>query len=331
MPSRSRQVMLDTSAGPVRRTFRYAFYDWTAEMPKSKRVFTLTGVFIQGYAFYALWSRSLIWPIIWPSAPLLYAIVWVLYMLGYVVVNGMLTSEFFRKTQLEADEIAAQQIQKTLQPDRIEQVPGYDLKTFYKPFRAVGGDYFDVIDLPGNRTLFALADVSGKGMPAALLSSNIQALVRSLAGSELDLVAMASRINTHLSRYTPADRYATAVFIMLSRDSGELSYVNCGHNPPMMCRSQLTTFLEATGLPLGLFKAAKYEARVATIAPEDILLVYTDGLTDSISGDSPEDRLRGALSADTESSLSNLRALLDPMLTLDDVTILLVKRTATAT
>ena len=95
-----------------------------------------------------------------------------------------------------------------------------------RPFRAVGGDYFDVIDLPDNRTLFALADVSGKGTAAALLASNIQALVRSIAGAEADVLTLASRINRHLSRYAPSDRFPTAVFILLSRHSGDITYAS---------------------------------------------------------------------------------------------------------
>jgi phosphoserine phosphatase RsbU/P len=99
----------------------------------------------------------------------------------------MLTSEFVRKTQLETDQIAARQIQQTLQPGKLEELLGYEVQAFYKPLREVGGDYFDVIELPANRTLFALADVSGKGIPAALLAANIQALVRSIASVESTL------------------------------------------------------------------------------------------------------------------------------------------------
>ena len=102
----------------------------------------------------------------------------VLYYVGRWLQNGLLSSEFVRKTQLEADQIAARDIQQTLQPGKLEQLPGYELEAFYKPFREVGGDYFDVIDLPANQTLFALADVSGKGMPAALLAANIQQTYR---------------------------------------------------------------------------------------------------------------------------------------------------------
>jgi hypothetical protein len=147
----------------------------------------MTGVFLQGYAFWALLTRSLVSPVMWPSRPFLYAAVWILYILGYRILNATLTSEFLRKTQWEADETAAQVIQRTLHPDALEERPGYEMEAFYHPFRAVGGDYFDVINLPGNRTLFALADVSGKGIAAALLASNIQALVRSLAVTEPDL------------------------------------------------------------------------------------------------------------------------------------------------
>ncbi len=297
-------------------------------MPKSKRLVTVAGLWIQGYAVWALWSRSLIWPLMWPKGPLLYASAWLLYLLGYCIINGMLTSEFVRKTQLEADQIAAQEIQRTLQPEKLGELPGYEMETVYKPFRAVGGDYFDLIELPNHRTLFAVADISGKGMPAALLAANIQALVRSLAHLEANPLSMVGQINKHLSRYTPSDRFATAVFIVLSRDSGEITYVNAGHNAPMMFCSGSTTYLEATGLPLGLFTAAQYEARSVVFHAGDTLLVFTDGLTDSIPGENPQDALRAALADNPKNSMSNLEALVDPALTGDDITILIVKRAA---
>jgi phosphoserine phosphatase RsbU/P len=105
----------------------------------------------------------------------------------------------------------------------------------------VGGDYFDVVDLPGNRTLFVVADVSGKGLAAALLAANIQALVRSLSTIAPDVPALASQINRHLFRYTPGNRFATAAFIVLDRDSSELAYVNAGHNPPIVWRGSGVT------------------------------------------------------------------------------------------
>src|SRR5579863_5567415 len=144
MSFRTQRARLDTSAGPVRRAVQYAFYDWTREMPRSKRLLTWAGILLQGYAIYAGFSRSLIWPVIWPEGPSLYFIALLLYLAGNGVMNSMLTSEFVRKTQLESDQIAARQIQQTLQPGKLEELPAYDIDTFYKPFREVGGDYFDV-------------------------------------------------------------------------------------------------------------------------------------------------------------------------------------------
>jgi sigma-B regulation protein RsbU (phosphoserine phosphatase) len=328
MAYRIQDVRLDTSASPFRRALQYAFYDWTRELPRSKRLIIWVAILLQGYAIYALLTRSLVWPVMWPKGILLYPIVWLLYVVGARLMSGMLTSEFVRKTQLEADQIAARQIQQTLQPQKLDELPGYEVETYSKPFRDVGGDYFDVIELAGNRTLFAVADVSGKGMPAALLAANIQALVRSIANAEATPLTLARQINKHLSRYTPSDRFATAVFIVLSRDSGELTYVNAGHNAPVVFCSGSTTLLEATGMPLGLFGNAEYEAATGAIPPGGSLLVFTDGLTDSIPGEDPASRLRDAVADSARRTMSNLRSLVDPKHNEDDVTIVLVKRTA---
>lgn len=296
-------------------------------MPRSKRVITNVGLVLQGYAFYALITHSLIWPLIWPSTPFLYATVWILFILGYYVTNGMLTSEFLRKTHLESEQIAAQQIQRTLQPEKLEPIPGYEMEAYYKPFRAVGGDYFDVIGLPGNQLLFAVADVSGKGMAAALFSATIQALVRSIASTGAEPVRMARQINEYLIRYTASGRYATAVLILLDRDTGKLTYVNAGHNAPILFSRGSPLSLDATGIPLGLFARASHEAREAVIQPGDTLLIFTDGLTDAIPADNPERFLHDALAAGSNTeTMAQLKALVDPKLNEDDVTILLVKR-----
>lgn len=114
------------------------------------------GLSLQGYAIWAALSRSLIWPIMWPSGGILYATILLIYYLGFCMQNATLAAELIRKTQLESEQFAAQKIQKTLQPTTIDDIPGYEIDAFYKPLRAVGGDYFDVVDLPGHRTLFVV-------------------------------------------------------------------------------------------------------------------------------------------------------------------------------
>jgi len=327
MQSRALKARVVEFTREIRRLSRYASRNWVREMPRSKRIVIWAGYLLQGYAIYCLWARSLAWPLMWPEDEIqVFVVALLVYAAGGALTNIALTSEFFRKTQLESDQIAARQIQQTLTPAEVDKFPGYKVETFYKPLREVGGDYFDVIELAGQRTLFAVADVSGKGMPAALLAANIQALVRSGASFETDLLALAGQINRHLCRYTPSDRFATAVFIALSRDSGELTYVNAGHNPPIVCDSGSATALEATGMPLGLFLDAVYEARTALLPPGGALLVFTDGLTDSISGENAESRLRDALADSSGKTMQILKSLVDPHFTADDVTILLVKR-----
>jgi hypothetical protein len=314
-----------------RRALRYAFYDWTREMPVSKRVITWAAILIQGYAIYALWARSFIWPFVWPKGPILDLYVWLLYLVGYGVLNAMLTSEFVRKTQLESDQVAAQQIQRTLIPQKLGKLRGYDMETFYRPFRHVGGDYFDMIELTNGQTLLTIADVAGKGMAAALLAANIQALVRVIAGIEGDPLAIAKEINEHLYQYTPDDRFATAVFLVLNRDSGELTYVNAGHNAPIVSIYGSVTSLKASGPPLGLFSGAEYEAGTAAISPGGSLLLFTDGLTDSIQGNNPEQLLCKALAGTPGVTIADINSLVDPTLSEDDVTILLVKRNPEST
>ena len=321
MPSR---IHLDT----VGRWLQFGFTDWTRDMPRSKRFITWVAILTQGYAVAFALSRPQLWDfMVRENKLVLYLGVFLLYLLGERVMHGLVNSEIVRKTQLEADQIAAQQIQKTLQPEKLQELVGYEMEVFYEPFRAVGGDYFDVIDLPGNRTLFAVADVSGKGMAAALLAANIQSLVRSLANIDAEPLVLANQINKHLSRYTPNNRFATAVFVVLSRDSGELTYVNAGHNSPIVFCDGSTTSLEATGMPMGLISGAEYEAGAAIVPFGGTLLLFTDGLTDSISANDPESHLRSAISDSPAKTISNLKLLIDPRCKEDDITVLLVKRT----
>ena len=116
------------------------------------------------------------------------------------------------------------------------------------------------------------------------------------------------------------------MFIVLNRETGELTCVNAGHNAPIVFGSGATRALEATGLPLGLFPEAEYEARKALLSSGGALLVFTDGFTDSISGENPEERVRDALADTSGKTMQLLKSLVDPHFNEDDVTILLVKR-----
>jgi len=312
----------------VSRGFHFAFYDFTREMSRGKRIVAWAAILVQGYAIYALATRSFVWPILWPSARTVFIVAIVVFYSAYTVMQGLLASELVRKTQLESDQTAARKIQRTLIPEKLEPIESYEIETYYQPFRDVGGDYFDVISLPEGRTLVALADVSGKGMAAALLSANIQALVRSMSNAGAEPLALAKQINQHLCRHTPSDFFATAVFLLLHRDSGEVTYVNAGHNAPVVFANGMIQCLEATGVPLGLFPEANYEARNAPLDPGNSVLLFTDGLTDSMAADDPEVRVHAMLQGggDMKQTMLKLRSLMEARLTRDDVTIVLVAR-----
>ena len=261
-----------------------------------------------------------------PEKLYIFFLICLVYGLGFCVLNGVLSSEFLRKTQLEADQLAARQIQQTLHPQKLEQLPGYELEMFYKPLRSVGGDYFDVIDLPDGRRLIAVADVSGKGMPAAMLAANIQALVRSITSNGAGLVSLAIQINKHLCRYTPSDRFATAIFAALSPETGEVTYVNAGHNPAILSDDGSATFLESTGMPLGVLSEAAFDLRTVAMPAGANLLVFTDGLPDGIGGQMPEQRICEALRGNAKDTMRVLERLVDSKFNEDDITILLLRR-----
>ena len=145
MTDRSGPFSSSTALAAGTRAIRYAFYDWTREMSTSLRAVTMVGMGIQGYAIWAGVTRSLVWPIMWPTGWMLYPVILLIYYIGYCIQNAALSSELIRKTQLESEQRAAQAIQKTLQPTAIDAIPGYEVDASYTPLRAVGGAYRDFL------------------------------------------------------------------------------------------------------------------------------------------------------------------------------------------
>ena len=176
----------------------------------------------------------------------------------------------------------AWEIQKILLPSASPPMPGYLLHGTSDPCRVVGGDLFDYIELPGGRLAIALGDVAGKGYPAALLMCFFQAALRALCDLDLPLEETMERLNKVLSRRFPDNRYVTFFCGVLDPTTNTLTYVNAGHCPPLMigltgpCR-----VLPASGGPLGMFEIGTYEARSVQMEPGDVLVCYSDGVTDS--------------------------------------------------
>jgi sigma-B regulation protein RsbU (phosphoserine phosphatase) len=185
--------------------------------------------------------------------------------------------------QEQEREIAeAKAIQEKLLPREIPQMPGYQIASAWQSARLVGGDYFDILPLDDKTLGLCIADVAGKGMPAALLMSNLQAAVRGLSSLTVAPDQLCSRLNSIVYRNTESDRFITFFYAHLEGLTRRLEYVNAGHNPPFVVRSDGShERLREGGTVLGVFASRDYEMGSAHLSPGDRVILFTDGVTEA--------------------------------------------------
>jgi sigma-B regulation protein RsbU (phosphoserine phosphatase) len=203
------------------------------------------------------------------------------------IENARLLEENIEKRRMEDDIRVAAEIQASLLPREAPRVPGYDLVGSTHPCHVVGGDYFDLLASDG-RLLLALGDVSGKGIGAALLMTMLRASVRAHWKGPSVAEAVA-RINQTVFENTPGNKYITFFLAHLDAASGRLSYVNAGHNPPILARrTGAIEYLGEGGVVLGLIEDTTYTQRDVELAQGDTLLVFSDGVSETWSADDEE-------------------------------------------
>jgi len=187
--------------------------------------------------------------------------------------------------QEQEREIAeAKAIQEKLLPREIPQMPGYEIASAWQSARLVGGDYFDILPLDEKTLGICIADVAGKGMPAALLMSNLQAAVRGLSSLSLTPNLLCSRLNSIVYRNTDSDRFITFFYAHLQGATRRLTYVNAGHNAPFVVRPDGShQRLRWGGAVLGVFATRNYEMGVVQLHPGDRVILFTDGVTEACS------------------------------------------------
>ena len=189
---------------------------------------------------------------------------------------------------LRQDLEAARLIQRQRLPKKLPVVPGYSLAYRSVPCYQVGGDYIDVVKLPDGSLMMALADVAGKGLASALISTSFRSGFRSLAFTGLPLDEIARRINQYqrMDGEEAQRRYATAIFLRLFPEAGEIELVNAGHNPGFLIQPGEAPYLfRASGVPLGLFPEVTCVSERRELKPGSRLLLYTDGLTEVFKGE----------------------------------------------
>lgn len=199
---------------------------------------------------------------------------------GVFWLQRLLRGTLLQNVEMEKDQQAAHQIQTRLRPEILPQPPGYELAGFYRSFRHVGGDYYETMLLDERRLLITIADVSGKGAGAALLTANLQAILKFVDLDERPLDQIVASINTHLCRHTEPDRFITMLIGVLDLPSRRLTYVNAGHNPAMLRRDGRVERLGATSPPLGAIEGLVFPAEETVLAPGETLVLYTDGLSE---------------------------------------------------
>ncbi len=253
------------------------------------------------------------------------------------IENARLFEEALEKRRMEADLEVAREIQQSLLPHEFPELSWASIYGFNEPARQVGGDYYDVFLTDDGDLGFAVGDVSGKGVPASLVMSTLQSSFLAESSAHDDIAKVCERVNEFLVQRTTPERYATFFAARLMAD-GTLLYVNAGHNPPMLVRGSEVHRLSGGGLPLGLFRGRTYELQKSELRPGDLLLVFTDGVTeanDPAENEFGEERLLEVVRANIDADVRSLtekvfaaiaefsRGLHSPH---DDITLLTVRK-----
>ncbi len=189
--------------------------------------------------------------------------------------------EIRERERIEQELRVARIIQQTLLPKALPDLPGWRITAYWQPARAIGGDFYDFMLFEDGRLGIFIADVTGKGVPAALVMASVRSTLRATAERLIAPGAVLQRANDLICPDIPENMFVTCLYILLDPASGALRFANAGHNLPSLRTSADCLELRATGMPLGLLPGMGYEEKEALLAPGNSLLVYSDGLTEA--------------------------------------------------
>ena len=259
---------------------------------------------------------------------------------AHVIENARLSEEEKTLQLMQEEMRLAYKIQMDLLPSMAPEIEGYDIAGMSIPAKTVGGDYFDFIEITPSCMCICLGDVSGKGIPAALLMSNLQATLRGLALQELSPHACIKKSNLLLFKSTDIDKFATLFYGLLNTETHEFRYCNAGHNYPFLIRANGETIrLDVGGLILGALEDFAFKESAVQFMPDDLLVIFSDGISeatngaDEMFGEEPLGRLitenRDKKAADIlEAILNAVRGHTDVSSQTDDITLVVVKRSS---
>ena len=204
---------------------------------------------------------------------------------GFLLVNLLCLLEVADRLTLKNDLEIAREIQQAMLPRGAFHAPGLEAFGMTRPANTVGGDFYDIMPLPDGRVMLALGDVAGKGSPASLLMALLLAMMRTLVDEGFEGAALADRLNLQIVKHSPRSRFITLFVAVLNPTTGEFVYVNAGQNPPLLRRTDRTyERLRAGGMALGMFEHATYTAGTAHLNLGDVVVMYSDGITEAEDG-----------------------------------------------
>jgi serine phosphatase RsbU (regulator of sigma subunit) len=246
-----------------------------------------------------------------------------------------------RSLTLEKEIRTAARIQRAMLPARVKVPEGWELDAWLTMCRDVGGDLYHCLTRPNGRTMLVLGDVAGKGVPASLAMAATIVLIRSLNEIGIALEDMAPHLNSQLAESLAPEQFVTLFIGELDHETGELTYFNAGHEPPRLLRegTDEIALLDSTGRPVGLLPFGEFEVEKVTLEPGDVLSIFSDGIPEATRdgndflGDGAVDEAMRAyrtapLKQMREDVLNKVQGFLTPNEASDDVTLMILRRTA---
>ena len=190
-------------------------------------------------------------------------------------------AEAVTRQRFESELEVARLVQQNFLPRKLPVLEGWRITAHYQPAREVGGDFYDVIELPDGRVAFVIGDVTDKGVPAALVMSATRSILRANAQRLVEPGEVLRQVNEHLCPDMPAKMFVTCLYAVLDPVSGRLTFANAGHDLPKLRRAGQIAELRARGMPLGLMPGMDYEEAEAALAPGDSVMLHSDGIIEA--------------------------------------------------
>jgi len=256
---------------------------------------------------------------------------------AHVIEHARLLQKEQELFKLEEEYRMAKEIQLNILPKQIPIIEGYDISALNISAKDVGGDYYDFINLRGSRIAICLGDITGKGLPAAMLMANLQATLRGQALTQKNVSEIIKNSNELLFNSTAENRFATLIFGELNYVKHTLTYCNAGHDAPISILNDEITRLTEGGLLMGCFDFAEFEQKDKQIEPGELLLIFSDGVTEAMNENNEEfgkERLISILKTSTNSTSKEIIDKIVDAINVhsskveqsDDITLMLIKR-----